>query len=737
MKSKHYELEDEEFFVNAVLNEKEMFSESDWNFDGMTSSSDGICDSIHDEESDSDIELVGVSNVSGDKHFGMKGDDTSSGSKIRTGVERLRFYANENRELTKKAIILETDELYKGGTDDLYVKKEVDYEYYSSLGDDISDISLSVAENQIESVEAIDPWDERRDEQNESCSFSNDMIRTTFLRSSLERGDSNEEGFMTSHEANPRCIEEFYLQKVFGMKEFRTNQREVICSCMAGRDVFVLMPTGGGKSICYQLPALIDDGITIVISPLLSLVQDQIYNLLQKGILALPINSNLSQSERSLVFDVLGGEETLCKIFYVTPELVAKSGHFHDVLSNLVRRNKLKRFVIDEAHCVSQWGHDFRPDYKELGSIRQRYPNVPIIALTATATQRVEMDILENLRIRGCERFRMSFNRANLRYEVRAKTSTVEIDMVSFVQTHFPDCCGIVYCTSKKECEMISERLRKYVKTAFYHAGLSKNERNSVQERWNNGDVKVIVATIAFGMGIDKKDVRFVIHYCIPKSLEGYYQETGRAGRDGLESVCVLFYTYGDKKKITFMIEKGDGGYEQKQRQRDDLEAVIQFCENKTDCRRMQVLAHFGEVFDANQCGKTCDNCRRESVVKKDYVKEAKDLILLVYTSNKITLCQTVDVYKGVSTKKSKEFFGSEYYGKGVKMSRTTIERILRNLISQGYIQEKVEAADRRFSWAYLIAKKTRIEKLEIVEEEEPVTLKKTDRKKPIKKIKR
>ncbi|KAH9411108.1 DEAD/DEAH box helicase [Ordospora pajunii] len=737
MKGKHYELEDEEFFINAVLSEKEMCSESEWNFDEMTSNSDGAHGNGHDGASDSDVEFVGVADESDNRQFATKGDDTSSGSKIRTGVERLGFYRNSGREMIKNVAVLETSGLDEAGAGDAEDRKEVDYEYYSSLGDDISDISLSVAENQIEGLGAIDRWDERRDEQNESCSFSNDMIRTTFLKSSLDAGGNGEEEFMAGHEASPRCVEEFYLQKVFGMKEFRTNQREVICACMARRDVFVLMPTGGGKSICYQLPALIDDGITIVISPLLSLVQDQIHNLLQKGILALPINSNLSQSERSLVFDVLGGEEMVCKIFYVTPELVAKSGHFHDALSDLVRRSKLKRFVIDEAHCVSQWGHDFRPDYKELGSIRQRYPNVPIIALTATATQRVEMDILENLRIRGCERFRMSFNRANLRYEVRAKTSTVEIDMVSFVQTHFPDCCGIVYCTSKKECEMISERLRKYMKTAFYHAGLSKNERNSVQERWNSGDVKVIVATIAFGMGIDKKDVRFVIHYCIPKSLEGYYQETGRAGRDGFESVCVLFYTYGDKKKITFMIDKGDGGYEQKQRQRDDLDAVIQFCENKTDCRRMQVLAHFGEVFDAKQCGKTCDNCRREFVVKKDYVKEAKDLILLVYTSNKITLCQAVDVYKGVSTKKSKEFIGSEYYGKGRKMSRTTIERIVRNLISQGYIQEKVEAADRRFSWAYLIAKKTRIDKLEMVEEDEPVALKKADRKKPIKKIKR
>lgn len=784
-----YELSDDESFINAVL-EEEGNDEFSWELNEISASS--AMEAGEDRE------------ARGDVHGGSGCETSTTG--LKENLKRLEL-GGDSVGLVRRADECLGSSLGRTGVFEVERKtrgeaagslREVDYEYYSSLGEDVlivgtesrsrktlrteesSEIEVigvrgmerkvDVMEGTEEEDGSIVVWGKRsrvdQEESYDSCSLNDDLLKTTFLRSSLDvnpcmmsspealsqdmdrdDGESlrtvvntqmmrevSQGSEYKAEDLRPRSIEEFYLREVFGLHEFRTNQREIVGACMSGKDVFVLMPTGGGKSICYQLPALISDGITIVVSPLLSLVQDQVDNLLRRNILALPLNSNLTAKERSLVFDVLGNEEVICKLFYVTPELVAKCEYFHGILSRLVRRDKVKRFVIDEAHCVSQWGHDFRPDYKELGSIRTRYPNVPMIALTATATQKVEMDILSSLRMRRCETFRMSFNRANLRYEVRAKTNTVELDIASFVQSHFPDCSGIIYCTSKRECEMISEHLNKYLTTAFYHAGLNKKERTQVQERWKRDEFKIIVATIAFGMGIDKKDVRFVIHYCIPKSLEGYYQETGRAGRDGLESVCVLFYMYSDKKKIDYMIEKGEGGYEQKQRQREDLNAVIQFCENKTDCRRMQVLAHFGEKFDARLCRKTCDNCQRGLLQTRDYTREARDLILLVYTSNKITLCQAVDVYRGSSNKKSLEFGDCEYYGRGRSLMRTTVERILRNLVSRGYLQERVELTKRRFSWSYLVAKKTSIDKFELVQEDDdrvPLELKCNGRKKP------
>lgn len=518
------------------------------------------------------------------------------------------------------------------------------------------------------------------------------------------------------HDEGIKSIEEFYLRTVFKLKEFRKNQRDIIRTSLEDKDVFVLMPTGGGKSLCYQIPALVKDGVTVVVSPLLSLVQDQIHNLLQRNILAMPINSTLTPNERRLAFDLLQADDLICKIFYVTPELIAQSEQFHRAMERLIQRDKLKNFVIDEAHCVSQWGHDFRPDYKELGQIKIKYPTVPIIALTATATQKVELDILKNLNIIGCTVYRMSFNRENLKYYVKPKTRTVELDIVSFVKSHFPDSCGIIYCTSKKECEMISESLNRHLRTAFYHAGLNKKERALVQNKWHNGDIKIVVATIAFGMGIDKKDVRFVIHYCLPKSLEGYYQETGRAGRDGKESVCVLFFCYGDKKKIDYMIRMSNGNRDQKQRQKEDLEAVIRYCDNKTDCRRVLVLHHFGEHFNRKLCKKTCDNCQRDIKESRDYTKEAKELASIV-KSTKVSLCQLIDCYRGMANKKSMELSHLPYYGSGKHLKKTTVERIVRNLISGKCLEEKPEINKAGFSWSYLVFRKNPV-KVELVEEE-------------------
>ncbi|WUR04484.1 Bloom syndrome protein (BLM) [Vairimorpha necatrix] len=500
----------------------------------------------------------------------------------------------------------------------------------------------------------------------------------------------------------------YYLRHIFKLEKFRPNQEEIISSILKNKNVFVLMPTGGGKSLCYQIPSLISPGISIIISPLLSLVHDQISNLLKKNILALPFNSTLNNNEKKMVLENMS--KGIIKIYYLTPESLCTNFILEKKLKELEKKNLLSRFIIDEAHCVSQWGHDFRPDYIEIKKIRNIYPSVPVVALTATATPKVELDILTNLQITNAEIFKQSFNRENLKYFVKLKTKTVEIDIVTFIISHYKNECGIIYCTSKKECEMISEKLNKHLKTAFYHAGLTKKERISVQSMWNENKFKIIVATIAFGMGIDKKDVRFVIHYSIPKSLEGYYQETGRAGRDGKESVCILYYTYSDKKKLDYMINMNKD-LKQKQRQRDELRDVIRFCENKTDCRRSLILSYFSEKFDSKKCQKGCDNCMIKNKMEvKDYTKEAREIWELV--KYKLSIHQIIDIYRGIGSKK----VDSEYQGKGKHLKRIEVERIVTQMVVKGHLEEKSEVNGMGYSWSYLVHKQN-VKKFELHEE--------------------
>ncbi|KAI5170055.1 bloom syndrome protein [Pancytospora epiphaga] len=524
----------------------------------------------------------------------------------------------------------------------------------------------------------------------------------------------------------PKNPQEFYLQSVFKLQQFRGNQADIIESSLQKKDVFVLMPTGGGKSICFQLPAIMADGLTVVVSPLLSLIYDQISNLLKKNILAATLNSNCTQGERNTIMTAL--EKGRLKMVYVTPELLSKSNRFLSLLSLLNRQKRLIRFVVDEAHCVSQWGHDFRPDYKELGNLKNSFPNVPIIALTATATKQVELDVINNLNIQGCSIFRQSFNRANLKYRVVPKNKDSIIDIVSFIQTYYSESPGIIYCTSKKACEEMSDKLNVLfeqnecnVRTTFYHAGLSKRERTGVQEMWNDGTVNVIVATIAFGMGIDKANVRFVIHYSLPKSLEGYYQETGRAGRDGKESVCVLYYSYGDCKILEFMISKNySATSEQKQRQREDLKYVIQYCENKSDCRRMQVLRHFGESFDPKECKKTCDNCQKGLVIKKDFTREAKQIISLIRSCGRISFLQAVDAYRGSQSKRCLEFSECCNFGVGKSLDKSTVERIIQTLVAGGNLENRAVAIGHsKFVHSYLVYCKSIVGKIELIEDNE------------------
>ena len=490
----------------------------------------------------------------------------------------------------------------------------------------------------------------------------------------------------------------------FHLRGFRPNQLEAINATLAGRDVFVLMPTGGGKSLCYQLPSIIlsgkTHGVTIVISPLLSLMQDQVDHLQKLKIQALLINSEVSAEHRKLVMGCLKDQQPqrFCQLLYITPEMINKSQAMLSVLRDLHDRGKLARIVIDEAHCVSQWGHDFRPDYKQLGGVRSQFRGVPVIALTATATENVKIDVIHNLGIENCEVLSQSFNRPNLSYEVRPKGKAKDVldSIAQTINRFYKGQSGIIYCLSKKNCEDVATKLRDQYKinACHYHAGMESEEKKSVQKDWQLGIHQVIVATIAFGMGIDKPDVRYVIHHTIPKSLEGYYQETGRAGRDGRKSGCFLYYGYQDTSALKRMIDDGEGSYDQKQRQHQMLRNVVQFCENRSDCRRVQVLNYFNESFKREDCQASCDNCNSTSTFEtqdlSQYAIEALNLVGSIKDDN-VTLLHCVDILRGARSKRITEIGHDRLpqFGIGSNLDRGSIERVFYRLVSEDAIAER------------------------------------------------
>ena len=388
------------------------------------------------------------------------------------------------------------------------------------------------------------------------------------------------------------------LKTHFGYDAFRPLQEEIIRTALESRDALVLMPTGGGKSLCYQLPALALPGITLVVSPLIALMKDQVDALTANGVSAAFLNSTLTADEADAVETrALSGE---LKILYVAPERLAAPGFQH-----LLGRLRVSFIAIDEAHCISEWGHDFRPDYRNLAALRRSFPGVPLMALTATATPRVREDIVRQLGLERAQTFLSSFNRPNLHYSVRPKNNSLG-QLVELLRS-YKDKPAIVYCFSRKDTEALADNLRDAGFDALpYHAGLDRDVRRRTQEKFIRDQVPVIVATIAFGMGIDKPDVRLVAHMDLPKTVEGYYQETGRAGRDGLPSECVLFYTFGDRRKQEFFIEQIEDEAE-RALALQKLAQVVRYCETGA-CRRSFLLRYFGENWEPTACG-TCDNC--------------------------------------------------------------------------------------------------------------------------------
>ncbi len=431
------------------------------------------------------------------------------------------------------------------------------------------------------------------------------------------------------------------LQKYFGYTLFRPLQEDIINDVLNGKDTFVLMPTGGGKSLCFQLPALLMDGMTVVVSPLISLMKDQVDSLQANGIEAAYLNSTLSYGEiRDVKASITANR---VKILYVAPERLMMS----DTL-NMLKEVNVSLFAIDEAHCISEWGHDFRPEYRKLKTLRKRFPAVPIIALTATATPKVRNDIVSELKFKGHNTYVASFDRKNLFYRIKPKKDTYA-HLLQYLRENRGK-SGIIYCQSRKTVDTLSKKLKKAGFSSLpYHAGLTDKVRSKNQEMFIKDDVQIIVATVAFGMGIDKPNVRFVVHYDLPKNLESYYQETGRGGRDGLECDCILFFGHGDRYKIEYFINKMG-----KKQERDialvQLRDMIDYCESNS-CRRKVMLKYLGEELEDDNCG-SCDVCL-EPKEMFDGTEAAKKLLLCVEDlDQRFGMTYVIDVLVGAKTKK-------------------------------------------------------------------------------------
>ncbi|XP_036374396.1 ATP-dependent DNA helicase Q1 [Megalops cyprinoides] len=474
------------------------------------------------------------------------------------------------------------------------------------------------------------------------------------------------------------------LSAVFQLHKFRPLQLLAINLTMSGKDIFLVMPTGRGKSLCYQLPAVCSEGFTLVIAPLVSLMEDQLMYLKSVSVSAVTLNASSTKEHAKWVMGAMTEKKTPFKLLYVTPEKISKSKLLMSRLEKAYNAGTLERIAVDEVHCCSQWGHDFRPDYKLLGILKRQFPKVPMIGLTATATSSVLKDCQKILCVPEPITLTASFNRPNLYYEVRMKETNSEDstdDIVALIQEKYKDQSGIIYVFSQKDAEVVSANLQKKgILAQPYHANMEAADKSRVHRHWTTNKIQVVVATVAFGMGIDKPDVRFVIHHSLSKSMENYYQESGRAGRDDKPADCILYFGFADIFRISTMVVMENVGQQK-------LMQMVAYCQTLDRCRRTVMASHFDEVWDDEDCNQMCDICRHgNDYATVDITQHAREAVQVVEVADsmneKMTPLKVVEAWMGKGPAKRRKMI------QVTTLSRVEVEAILIHLLLQGYFSE-------------------------------------------------